>query len=457
MNTALSYKTAKIPCGEKMRRRAWIVVVIVGGVLAALVYAQLSRPSAEAFARNPNGQAFFETFQAIQDDYLNKLDPNQLNKVIEGGIQGMVGALNNQFSSYVSPEEAKSDEEFRRGEFFGIGATLGPGEGGKGATILQLIRGKPAFNAGIQVGDNIVEVNGEDVSQLNSGQIRNKIVGPDGTKVTVGVKRAGSNVTLRFDMIRQRIEVTTVTKGMLPGNIGYVSLETFQTDKGNDQLTAAIRDLKAQGAQKLILDLRDNGGGQLQQACLVASDFLKEGPIVFQRTRQRTQLVCEADGKVAWSGPLVVLVNRNSASASEIVSGAIQDDKRGKIIGEQTFGKGVGQYVRPLSNGGELILVTFEWLTPLKRGIQKKGITPDVVVQDNRFQTPLSFEGTGAKPGDTVTMSIGGQTFTAKANDQGKFTFSQPRSTPVVAAQPGQAVLDLEKDAILKRAVEELK
>ncbi|MCV4696941.1 PDZ domain-containing protein, partial [Escherichia coli] len=122
-------------------------------------------------------------------------------------------------------------------------ATLGPGEGGKGAVILQLIRGKPAFNAGIQVGDNIVEVNGEDVTAQTSGQIRNKIVGPLGTKVTVGVKRAGSDVTLRFEMIRQKIEVTTVTKALLPGNIGYVSLETFQTDKGNDQLTAAIKDL----------------------------------------------------------------------------------------------------------------------------------------------------------------------------------------------------------------------
>lgn len=440
-----------------MKRRAWTAVIIAGGVLAALVYAQLSRPSLESFSRNPNAQAFLETYQAIQDDYLDKLDQKQLDKVLEGGIQGLVAALNNEFSSYVSPDEAKSDDEFRRGEFYGIGATLGPGEGGKGAVILQLIRGKPAFNAGIQVGDNIVEVNGEDVTAQTSGQIRNKIVGPLGTKVTVGVKRAGSDVTLRFEMIRQKIEVTTVTKALLPGNIGYVSLETFQTDKGNDQLTAAIKDLKAQGAQKLILDLRDNGGGQLQQACLVASDFIQSGPIVFQRTRQRTQLVCEADGKPAWTGPLVVLINRNSASASEIVSGAIQDTKRAKIIGEQSFGKGVGQYVRPLSNGGELILVTFEWLTPLKRGIQKKGITPDLVVKDTRFQTPLSFTGTGAKPGDTVTMTIGGQTYTAKVGTDGKFSFSQPVPTPTVAAQPGQALLDLDKDAILKRAVDELK
>lgn len=440
-----------------MKRGAWIAVVAAGGVLAALVYAQLARPAVDSFARNPNGQAFLETYQAIQNDYLDKLDQKQLDKVLEGGIQGLMTALGNEFSSYASPEEAKSDEEFRRGEFFGIGATLGPGEGGKGATILQLIRGKPAFNAGIQVGDSIVEVNGEDVTAQTSGQIRNKIVGPLGSKVTVGIKRAGSDVTLRFDMLRQKIEVTTVTKGMLPGNIGYVSLETFQTDKGNDQLTSAIKDLKAQGAQKLILDLRDNGGGQLQQACLVAGDFIKEGPIVYQRTRARTQLVCEADGKVQWGGPLVVLINRNSASASEIVSGAIQDTKRAKIIGEQSFGKGVGQYVRPLSNGGELILVTFEWLTPNKRGIQKKGITPDVVVKDNRFQVPLSFEGTGAKPGDTATLTIGGQTFTAKANDEGKFTFSQPRPAPTVASQPGQAVLDVDKDAILKRAVDELK
>lgn len=441
--------------GDVMRRRAWIIVG--GGILAALVYAQLARPTVEGFVRNPTGQALLETYQSIQTDYLEKLDKDQLNKVIEGGIQGMIGALDSQFSSYATPKEAQSNEDERKGEFFGIGATLQPGKDGKGAVIVQLIRGLPAISAGVQVGDSVVEVNGEDVSSLTSSQIVGKIRGPKGTKVTLGVRRPGQNVTLRFSMTRSRVEVVTVTKGMLPGNVGYVSLETFITDKGNDQLRGAINDLKAKGAQKLILDLRDNGGGQLDQACLVGADFIKEGPIVFQRTRARTILTCEASGRPIWTGPLVVLINRNSASASEIVSGAIQDTKRGKIIGETSFGKGVGQSIRPLPNDGSLTLVTFEWLTPSRRGINKKGIKPDIEVKDTRYSEPFSFEGTGAKPGETVTMTVGGKTLSAKADKDGKFSFSEPRPALTVAPERDQALLDLDKDAILKRAWEELK
>ena len=455
MNTALSYGAAKMLFGDAMKRRTWLIMG--GGILAALVYAQLARPTVDGFVRNPNGQALLETYQTIQSDYLEKLDKNQLNKVIEGGIQGMVGALNSEFSSYASPQEAQSNDDERKGEFYGIGAILGPGPSGKGAVILQLMKGLPALNAGIQVGDSIIEVNGEDMTSLTSSQIVGKIRGPKGSKVTVGIRRPGSSVTLRYSMTRERVELVTVTRGILPGNVGYVSLETFITDKGNDQLQAAVNDLKAKGAQKLILDLRDNGGGQLDQACQVAQDFIKEGPIVFQRTRARTILTCEASGRPIWTGPLVVLINRNSASASEIVSGAIQDTKRGKIIGETSFGKGVGQTIRPLPNDGSLTLVTFEWLTPNRRSINKKGVQPDIEVKDTRLSEPLAFEGTGAKAGDSVTLTIGGKTYSVKADKDGKFSFSQPREAPVLPAERDQAVLDLEKDAILKRAVEELK
>lgn len=425
--------------------------------MAALVYAQLGRPSVDSFSRNTYGQALLETYQAIQNDYLDPLNPDQLNKVIEGGISGMIGALNNEFSSYSTPAEAKDRDAEIQGEFFGIGATLGPGKNGKGATILQLIRGLPAYTAGLQVGDSIVEVNGEAVDTLTSSQIVSKIRGPKDTQVTVGVQRGGSDVTVRYKMTRSKVEIVSVNKAMLPGNIGYVSLETFLSDKADDQLRLAINDLKAKGAQKLIFDLRDNGGGLLPQACSVASEFIKDGPIVFTRNRTQTKLYCEASGKPVWTGPMVVLINRNSASASEIVSGAMQDTKRAKVIGETSFGKGVGQYVRPLANNGDLTLVTFEWLTPNKRGIHKKGIEPDIKLKDARIQTPLAFEGTGAKPGDTATLTIGGKTYTAKANDQGKFSFSQPLSAPALAPEQGQAVIDLDKDAILKRAVDELK
>lgn len=438
-----------------MKRRAWIIVV--GGILAALVYAQLSGGVAESFSRNPYGQALIQTYQLLQTQYLTRLEPDQLNRVLEGGIRGMLGALEDEFTSYSPPQRASLRNQDIQGEFFGIGATLAPNENGGGARVQGVIRGLPAFNAGIRAGDIIVEVNGQDVTKLDLNEIVAQIRGPQNTKVTIGIRREGTNAILRFEMIRQRVEIISVSKTILPGNVGYVALETFGNVRVIEQLNAALNELKQRGVQKLVFDLRDNGGGLLDQGCQVARAFIREGPIVYTRTRNETRLYCEANGQVTWSGPMVVLINGNSASASEIVAGAIQDTGRAKVIGETSFGKGVGQNVIDLANGGDLTLVTFEWLTPKRRGINKEGIKPDIEVKDTRFEVPVAFEGTGAKPGETVTITIGGQTFTTKADAQGKFNFSQPRPAVNLPAERGQAEVDLNKDAILRRALEELR
>ncbi|WP_027881770.1 S41 family peptidase [Meiothermus rufus] len=438
-----------------MKRRAWLIVV--GGLLAALVYAQLAGGGAEAFGRNPYGQALMQTYQLLQNQYLNRLEPNQLNRVLEGGIRGMLGALDDEFTSYAPPQRANLRNQDIQGEFFGIGATLSPNENGGGARVQGVIRGLPAFNAGIRVGDVIVEVDNEDVTKLDINEIVAKIRGPRDTKVVIGIRREGTNAILRFEMIRQRVEIISVSKTILPGNVGYVALETFGNVRVIEQLNAALNEMKQRGVQKLIFDLRDNGGGLLDQGCQVARAFIREGPIVYVRTRNETRLYCEATGQVVWSGPMVVLINGNSASASEIVAGAMQDTGRAKVIGETSFGKGVGQNVVSLANGGDLTLVTFEWLTPKRRSVHKQGIKPDLEVKDTRFEVPVSFEGAGAKPGETVTLSIGGQTFTTKADAQGKFSFSQPRPAVNLPAERGQAEVDLNKDAILRRALEELR
>lgn len=440
-----------------MKKRAWII--IGGAVVAALVYAQLNRGGAESFSRNPNGQALIETYSLIQDQYLKTLDQTQLNKLLEGGIRGMLNALGDEFTSYSPPARAAQRQEDLRGEFFGIGATLAPAQqGGTGAQIQGLIRGLPAFNAGLRVGDQIVEVNGEDVTKLDLEEVVSKIRGPRGTKVTIGVKREGNNAVLRFELIRELVKIIEVNKALLPDNIGYIELRSFANINVSSQLNAAISDLRKQGMQKLIFDLRDNGGGLLDQGCAVAKAFIKEGPIVYTKTRTETRLYCEANGQVQWSGPMVVLVNGNSASASEIVAGALQDTGRAKLVGEKTFGKGVGQNVIDLANGGDLTLVTFQWLTPKKRAITRdQGIQPDVVVRDNRFPVPVSFEGTGAKPGATVTLTVDGKTYTAKADETGKYAFSQPLPARPANDNSGNAMVDPQNDAILARALQELK
>ncbi len=439
-----------------MRRFSWLLVG--GAVVAALVYAQIGRPNSDAFMRNRNGQALMQTYQLIQDEYLQKLDQKKLDAVIQGGIRGMISALDDQFTSYTAPTSSSIRSQDLQGEFYGIGVSLSlqPAKGG-GAQIIGVTRGLPGYNAGLKVGDVITEVNGQDVTKLEVDEIVSKIRGPKDTKVTIGVRRDGSNAVIKFEMVRQKVEIISVTKAILPGNVGYVALETFANVKVFDQLNAALKEMRDKGVKKLVFDLRDNGGGLLDQGCQVAEAFIKEGPIVFTRYRTQTKLFCEASGRVQWSGPMVVLVNGNSASASEIVAGAIQDTGRAKVIGESTFGKGVGQNVIDLPNGGELTLVTFEWLTPKKRALNKTGVKPDIEVKDTRFEVPLAFEGTGVKPGETVTLNVGGKTYTAKADEKGKFTFSQTLPPRPQSEDRGQAVIELEKDAILQRALEELK
>ncbi|AAS81273.1 S41 family peptidase [Thermus thermophilus] len=437
-----------------MKRRAWFMVGL--GVLLALVYAQLPRPQAETFLQNPNGQALLEVYQRIQQDYLEPLSKEKLDKLLEGAIGGMVQALEDPFTSYSPPQRSTLRQEDLRGEFFGIGATLSAANpDGTGARIEGVMKGLPAQRAGLRAGDVILEVDGEDVTKLPLLDIVAKIRGREGTKVTLKVRREGVPAPLVFELVRERVEIISVSTAKV-GDVGYVALETFANFKVEDQLKRAIEELKAQGVKKLIFDLRDNGGGLLDQGCAVASAFLKEGPIVYTRTKNLTRVWCEATGQTLWDGPMVVLVNGNSASASEIVAGALQDYGRAKVIGEKTFGKGVGQTPYTLANGGELTLVTFEWLTPKRRSINKEGITPDIVVKDTRFPTPFSLQGAGAPPGAEIAVTLNGKTVKVKADAEGKFSYAEPQRQRPLPEDRGQAVLDLENDAILKRALEEL-
>ena len=437
-----------------MKRRAWFMVGL--GVLLALVYAQLPRPQAETFLQNPNGQALLEVYQRIQQDYLEPLSKEKLDKLLEGAIGGMVQALEDPFTSYSPPQRSTLRQEDLRGEFFGIGATLSAANpDGTGARIEGVMKGLPAQRAGLRAGDVILEVDGEDVTKLPLLDIVAKIRGREGTKVTLKVRREGVPAPLVFELVRERVEIISVSTAKV-GDVGYVALETFANFKVEDQLKRAIEELKAQGVKKLIFDLRDNGGGLLDQGCAVASAFLKEGPIVYTRTKNLTRVWCEATGQTLWDGPMVVLVNGNSASASEIVAGALQDYGRAKVIGEKTFGKGVGQTPYTLANGGELTLVTFEWLTPKRRSINKEGITPDIVVKDTRFPTPFSLQGAGAPPGAEIAVTLNGKTVKVKADADGKFSYAEPQRQRPLPEDRGQAVLDLENDAILKRALEEL-
>lgn len=249
-------------------------------------------------------------------------------------------------------------------------------------TIVSPMPDSPAEHAGLEPGDRVVAVDGEDVTGIDANLVIRRVLGPAGTTVNLTIAREGEGKLLEFEIVRAEIEVPSVHSEMLEDNIGYIQLFSFSNETSGD-LRNAVNDLKDQDMQSLILDLRGNGGGFLYSAIDVASEFIEDGLILTERFGDGTQETYEANGRGgATDIPLVVLVDGGSASASEIVAGAIQDYGRGVLVGETTFGKGSVQNWIPLTDEQGAVRVTVaRWYTPDDRQIHEKGLVPDVVVE----------------------------------------------------------------------------
>ncbi len=434
----------------------YLLIAIVIGFSLALVNAQLSSRFSEEFQDSAVGRAFMQTYGALKSGYLEDVNDEI---VIQGAINGMLESLEDPYTAYIEPSEAAKDNDDRSGSFEGIGAVLSARNRAENkiVEIINVYRGGPAWEAGIQRGDIFSEVDGVNVEDFTVSEVVDKVRGPKNTPVRIGMRRPGLEEVIYFDIVRGKIDIISVESTLLPDGVGYVRLITFANQLVHEQLKEQLTDLVDQGATSLILDLRDNGGGLLTQGILVADEFLDDGDIVFQRARGITQRLASADSK-AFDLPMVVLVNNNSASASEIVAGALQDHGRAKVIGEETFGKGVGQSVISLANGGQLQYLSFEWLTPDRRNINQQGIVPDVLAEDTRFSNVIALQGSGASAGQEIEFVVDGEVIgKATADEEGDFRFIQltPRAVEFSDVQ-GQAVVDLEKDNALKVAHETL-
>ncbi len=437
----------------KASKPMWLAAALVA--TAAVGYAQFSSYSESSIVKNPTGQSFLQTFSALHSLYLKPVDDT---KLLEGAINGMIGSLDDQFTYYEPPENNATDQENLKGEFYGIGVQLtAAAPDGKGGKVDQVYKSGAAAQAGVQVGDIFAKIGDKDVRTATLDEIVRQVRGVKGSKVTVTFVR--NNAPYTVVMERQPVTIVSVEQSILPGNVGYIALNTFYNEKVADQFAAAVKNMEQKGVKKLIVDLRDNGGGLLDAGVFVADQFLSSGPIV--SLRDRNGKVTEVDRAEKedsdYTGKLVVLINKNSASASEIVAGALQDTGRATIIGETSFGKGVAQ--RPIStvDGGRVAIVNSEWLTPKGRQIHKKGITPDIKVEDTRRPIPLNFIGSGVKPGTKLTMTVEGKPVTVTADKDGKFTYIGTVARPISSAERGQASVDLKADAQLRAALTKLK
>lgn len=318
-----------------------------------------------------------EAFTKILDE---SVDPPSERALSRGAIKGMVEVLRKHedpYALFYTPNGYRSFQELTTGKFSGIGVWLK--QKGDDLEIVSVLPSTPAQEAGLRSGDVIRSIDGADVVDLSSDDAVARIKGPEGTKVSLGVERAGE--TLSFTLARAEIELPNLISKTIDEDLGYIRLFGFARGAG-DQVHAEVDDMLADGVRGVVLDLRDNGGGLFQEAVGVASTFIEDGEIVTYRQRSADDIVYEAEGDAYEDLPLVVLVNEGTASASEIVAGALQDRERAMIIGTTTYGKGSVQEVVPLTDSSALKLTIAAYFTPNGSDINGDGIDPDVEVDD---------------------------------------------------------------------------
>jgi carboxyl-terminal processing protease len=322
---------------------------------------------------------FWETWNLIHEQYVGQ--PVDDVKLIEGAITGMLKTLDTGLNYYDNPESfERHNEQLNGGEYEGIGAHVDVQ--GEYLSIITPFRGSPAEKAGLRPGDLIIAIDGADMTGVLPEDALLKVLGPADTNVTLTVSRKGEPHPFDVTITRAKIVEPLVTYEMRDDGIAYVALNSFGDTADND-LRNALQELLAQNPKGLIFDLRYNGGGYLDQGIAVASEFLPaEKIITYQKYGDGTMEEHMSSGVgVAVDIPMVLLVNEGSASASEIVAGALQDYGRAKLVGVTTYGKGSVQNINLLSNGGMAAITSAQWLTPNKRLIQDVGLTPDIYVQ----------------------------------------------------------------------------
>lgn len=435
---------------EQRRSRRWLYLLLMVTVALGigLILEKGLERTGHASETYEELRTFSEVLTQVQKHYV---DETKVKDLVQGAIRGMLSTLD-PHSAYMTPEMYKEMQVETKGEFGGVGIQIGVKE--NRLAVISPIEGTPAHRAGIKAGDFITKVNDEPTKDLTLMDAVQKMRGPKGTKVNLTIQREGTADPLAFSLVRDTIKIESVKFKVLDNTIGYVRLTQFQEATGRD-LSRALKQFKEQKVQGTILDLRNNPGGLLTAAVDVSEQFVGNGKlIVYTKGREGKKDEWFSKTKETLEdSPMIILVNEGSASASEIVAGALQDWGRAVIVGTTSFGKGSVQTILPLGDGSGLRLTTAKYYTPKGRSIQSTGITPDIVV---KLQTQ-----TVAKAGDKDAKEA--EPKTAKAPASGKDSASsKPADEP--AHKNGAASLNdaggdisVEDDVQLQKAVELLK
>ncbi len=362
------------------KRSGWKILMKTGNVILLLLVGILAGGVGHAVladgGTDKSLKIFSMVYALIQNDYVDKIPAHP---VLDSAIRGMVSSLD-PHSEYMTPQEYHDLEINTQGRFGGVGIKITTS--GNHILVQAPIDGSPAFNAGIKSGDEIIRVNGMGTSTLGLAKAVRKMRGKPGTHVVLTIYRKGVFQAKNFDLVREIIKIHTVKPRMLSNHIGYVLIREFSENTGRD-LDAALKKLDREGMRGLVIDLRNNPGGLLTSAVDVSSLFIPDGKtVVSMKGRRQSRAFRSHGGNGFPQVPIVILVNTETASAAEIVSGALQDYHRATILGTQSFGKGSVQTILPLFDGSALRLTTARYFTPSGRSIQDYGITPDLIVKE---------------------------------------------------------------------------
>jgi carboxyl-terminal processing protease len=368
---------------------------------------------------------FWEAWNVVHDQFVEQPVDDQL--LMQGAIRGMMDALGDQQTFYMEPQVYENETSSLQGQYEGIGAYVDTEA--DYLTIVSPIEGSPAEKAGLLPGDKVIAIDGEDMTGVAPEEARLKVLGPEGTSVTLKVAREGEAAPLEFTITRAQIEIRSAEGKMLEDKLGYIDINTFG-EHTTQELRSALDDLLKQSPRGIIIDLRNNPGGYLSTSVEVASEFIDQGVILYEQygDGRRDEHKALSNGQ-ATDIPLVVLINEGSASASEILAGALQDYDRATLVGVKSFGKGSVQNWVPLSNNQGAARVTIaRWLTPDERLIDHIGLTPDVIVE----MTPEDFESQR-----DPQLDVAVQTLLAMLEGN-PIPTSQPTSIPDFTATPVQ-------------------
>ncbi len=385
-----------IGCGVVVLLVGFLAVGLVGGYVGHDLINSLTFPvslntSTEGGTITTTEELFTPFWQAwklVHDQYL--VQPVDDEKLMQGAIRGMMDSLGDPHSGYMSPTEY-SDATAPLEGYSGIGAWVNTE--GEYLTITAPIKGSPAEAAGLITGDKIIAIDGVDMTGTLAELARQKVLGEAGTQVVLTILRDGAEQPFDVTITRQQISIPSTEYRMLDNQLAYVRLNAF-SDTTKAEIHAALEELMAQNPKGLILDLRYNGGGYLDAAIAVGSEFLPDGVVAYEEFGDGTTNIFNASGEgLATKIPMVVLVNDWSASASEVVAGALQDRGRAELVGVTTYGKGTAQNWIPLTDNEGAIRVTIaRWLTPNQRNVTGTGLTPDVEVKISDADAQVSID-----------------------------------------------------------------